>query len=200
MKAKTSATSKALTKQISVLEKELLKKQAQLVKLRKKMPIEEIEDYTLKGPSNKSVKLSHLFGDKEDLIVIHNMGTSCSYCTLWADGFNGVMHHLEDRAGLVLVSPDSPKVQAEFAKQRGWKFKVVSNAGSTFSKDMNFSIEKDGKSYAQPGVSTFHKKPDGKIVRIAKAPFGPGDTFCSPWHFFDLLAKGANGWEPKYKY
>jgi predicted dithiol-disulfide oxidoreductase (DUF899 family) len=200
MRTKTTKTKSNLSKQVGALEQDLLKKQAELAKLRKKMPQEEVPDYTLKGPSSKSIKLSQLFGDKEDLIVIHNMGTSCSYCTMWADGINGVVQHLQDRAGLVLVSPDSPKVQGEFAKQRGWKFKMVSDEGSSFSKDLNFAVEKDGKTYAHPGVSTFHKKPDGTIVRIAKAPFGPGDAFCSPWHFFDLLAKGVNGWEPKYKY
>ena len=191
---------KDLAKKVSALEKELMKKQQQLVEMKKKLTSEEVKDYTLKGSNGKSVKLSEMFSDKEDLIVIHNMGTSCTYCTMWADGFNGIAQHLEDRAAFVLVSPDSPKVQTAFAKQRGWKFKMYSNEGSTFIKDMGFSVEKDGKAYAQPGVSTFHKMPQGKIVRIAKAAFGPGDVFCSTWHLFDLLAKGPNGWEPKYKY
>lgn len=191
---------KDLSKKISALEKELMKKQQQLVEMKKKLTPEEVKDYALRGPSEKTVKLSEMFGDKEDLIVIHNMGTGCSYCTMWADGFNGIAHHLEDRAAFVLVSPDSPKTQAAFAKQRDWKFKMYSNEGSTFAKDMGFSVEKDGKAYAQPGVSTFHKTSKGKIVRIAKAGFGPGDIFCSTWHLFDLLAKGANGWEPKYRY
>lgn len=190
----------ALVKKVSTLEKELMKQQQQLVEMKKKLAPEEVKDYTLKGPNGKYVKLSEIFGDKEDLIVIHNMGTSCTYCTMWADGFNGIANHLEDRAAFVLVSPDSPKTQATFAKQRGWKFKMYSNEGSTFAKDMGFSVEEDGKAYAQPGVSTFHKTPQGKIVRVAKAEFGPGDVFCSTWHLFDLLAKGANGWEPKYKY
>ncbi len=88
MKTKKSATSRELTKRISTLEKALLKKQEELVKLTKKLHSEVVEDYKLYGPGNKSVKLSQLFGDKEDLIVIHNMGTDCSYCTMWADGFN----------------------------------------------------------------------------------------------------------------
>jgi len=45
---------------------------------------EEVADYqmaTLHGP----VRLSELFAGKADLIVIHNMGTTCPNCTLWAD-------------------------------------------------------------------------------------------------------------------
>ena len=39
------------------------------------------------------------------------MGRGCSYCTLWADGFNGLRHHFEDRAAFVVVSPDTPEQQ-----------------------------------------------------------------------------------------
>jgi hypothetical protein len=48
----------------------------------------EVSDYefsTIEG----QVRLSELFADKEYLLVIHNMGAGCRYCTLWADGFNG---------------------------------------------------------------------------------------------------------------
>jgi len=48
-------------------------------------------------------------------------------------------------------------------------------------------------------VSVF-KKQGGKIVRVADTSFGPGDDFCSIWHFFDLLPEGAADWQPKYKY
>ena len=142
------------------------------------------------------MKLSEMFDDKEDLIIIHNMGNSCPYCTMWADGFNGMLLHLESRAAFVVVSPDSPDIQSAFAKKRGWQFKMYSSEGSTFSEDMGF---KNGDGWL-PGVSTFHKKANGNIVQISKADFGPGDPFCSSWHFFDLLADGSNGWEPALKY
>ena len=51
---------------------------------------------------------------KRDLIVIHNMGASCPYCTLWADGFNGIYDHLADRAAFVALQPRSA-VDAEGA-------------------------------------------------------------------------------------
>ena len=28
---------------------------------------------------------------------------------------------------------------------------------------------------------------DGKITRVSKTFFGPGDNFCGVWHFFDML-------------
>src|SRR5215468_7138428 len=47
---------------------------------------EAVKDYTFRRAGGVSVRLSELFGDKADLFVIHNMGQSCPYCTLWADG------------------------------------------------------------------------------------------------------------------
>ena len=80
---------------------------------------EQVQDYVLKDWNNKNVKLSSLFGKNQDLILVHNMGTRCPYCTMWADGFNGVIDHLQDRTSFVVVSPDSPEVQKEFASSRG---------------------------------------------------------------------------------
>ena len=50
---------------------------------------QEVQDYEFTNTEGK-VRLSELFGQHEDLILIHNMGVSCSYCTLWADGYNGI--------------------------------------------------------------------------------------------------------------
>ncbi|MDE0481958.1 MAG: DUF899 family protein [Candidatus Poribacteria bacterium] len=185
-----------LKNEIDRLEAELLEKQKRLSDLRGQLPPEEVPDYVFKGSDEKNIKLSEMFDDKEDLIIIHNMGISCSYCTLWADGFNGMLQHLESRAAFVVVSPDSPEVQAAFAKKRGWQFKMYSSEGTTFTENMGF---KRGNGYL-PGVSTFHKKTDDKITQISKANFGPGDPFCATWHLFDLLANGTNGWEPAFKY
>ena len=87
---------------------------------------EEAKDCVFKDWDNKTVKLSSLFGNKGDLILIHNMGKNCPMCTMWADGFNGVLQHLEDKAAFVVVSPDGPRTQKNFAKSRGWKFKMLS--------------------------------------------------------------------------
>ncbi|MDE0686458.1 MAG: DUF899 family protein [Candidatus Poribacteria bacterium] len=185
-----------LKNEIACLETELMERQKRLRDLRRQLPPQEVPDYVLKGPSGKKVKLSEMFDDKDDLIVIHTMGSSCSYCTMWADGFNGVLQHLESRAEFVVVSPDSPERQATFAQKRGWRFQMYSSEGSKFTEDMGFKNE-DGW---LPGVSTFYRKTNGGIARISKADLGPGDPFCAVWHLFDLLAEGPNNWEPALKY
>ncbi len=163
--------------------------------MKRQIPSLKVTDYELKTAAGP-VLLSDLFGGKPDLIVIHNMGKGCAYCTLWADGFNGVYRHLENRAGFVVVSPDPPAVQQEFAQSRGWKFRMASGEGSAFIQDMGFLGEKGW----MPGVSTFCRDKIGTIFRIAKAPFGPGDPFCGVWHLLALLRDGAADWRPRYTY
>lgn len=183
---------------------ELKKAQEELAAARKKVDAlrreamsEPIGEYLLADSEGGEIKFSSLFGDKDDLIVVHNMGQGCSYCTLWADGFNGIYQHLGDRASFVLVSFDKPAVMKDFLGTRDWKFKTVSNNGSEFANEMGYQSDKGSP---WPGISTFHKEKDGTIRRITHAPLGPGDDFCSVWHILDMLKDGANKWEPKFKY
>ncbi len=165
--------------------------------LQRKLSHEVTEDYHFLDSEGNKVSLASLFGGKDDLIVVHNMGKGCAYCTLWADGFNGVYHHLENRASFAVVSPDEPEIMKNFAEGRGWKFMILSNAGGAFSRDMGYENDKGGP---LPGMSTFHRDTDGNITRIAHAPFGPGDDFCAIWYMFDMLKDGQNGWQPKFDY
>jgi predicted dithiol-disulfide oxidoreductase (DUF899 family) len=150
---------------------------------------QEVQDYeftTVGGP----VRLSELFGRCDDLIAVHNMGVACSYCTLWADGYNGIHQHMITRAAFIVTSPDRPSVQKHFAESRGWRFPMVSHAGSTFATDMGYGSE---KGEWVPGVSVFRREGD-TIVRVSSTEFGPGDDFCTLWHFFDLLPGGIGEW------
>ena len=113
----------------------------QLTKARRAAEPEPVADYTFTSPDGDPVTLASLFGSGPDLLVVHNMGRSCPYCTLWADGFVGFAGHLADRARFVLSSPDQPAELKEFAQSRGWNYPVVSHAGTTFAKDMGFEPE-----------------------------------------------------------
>jgi predicted dithiol-disulfide oxidoreductase (DUF899 family) len=167
---------------------------AKMRDLQQSVEPEEVRDYELAVPGGKT-RLSSLFGDKDTLFVVHNMGMSCPYCTLWADGFAGVFEHLRNRAAFVVSSPDPPERQQEFAAGRRWTFPMVSHQGSTFAADMGYHDD----SGFRPGVSVLRRE-RGKLVRVADTSFSPGDDFCNVWHFFDLIPEGAAGWKPKYKY
>jgi predicted dithiol-disulfide oxidoreductase (DUF899 family) len=134
---------------------------------------EEVRDYEFARPSGK-VKLSKLFGDKDTLFVIHNMGTGCAHCTMWADGFNGVFAHLSDRAAFVVSSPDPPARQQEFASGRGWKFPMISHQGTSFAADMGYTH--DGG--AMPGVSVFSAR--ARRSCASPTPPSPAATISAP--------------------
>lgn len=185
---------RALHKKIKKLEKKQSHRLSKLGAMKRKLPLEEVEDYEFEGWSGPE-RLSDLFGAHKDLIVVHNMGASCRFCTLWADGYNGLTPHLENRTAFAVCSPDKPAAQKKFAAGRGWKFHMISGGKNSFAKDMGYQKGDD----PWPGVSTFLKK-GKKIYRVATAPLGPFDPFCAIWPLFDLLAGGVKGWEPQYKY
>lgn len=182
--------------QIENLRNEITEKRNQLIELLKKDTAQDIEDYELKNINGEPVRLSELFQGQDRLMVIHNMGKSCVYCTLWADGFNGLVKHFEDRLPTVLISPDPPEVQKQFANGRGWNFKIYSAHKSPFLDKVGFMHE-SGRS--NPGVSIYVKE-DGKIRQHSKDFFGPGDFYSPIWHMFDLIPEGQKNWAPKYSY
>lgn len=181
--------------QIQKLQDQINELRGKILEVRKSQEPEKVQNYELTSKSGEKVRLADLFGDKKELFVIHNMGRKCSYCTLWADGFNGVLQHLENRAAFVVSSPDTPEVQTEFAASRGWNFRMVSTAGTSFARDLGYQ----GDDFLRPGVSVFVKS-GGDIVRVSDNVFGPGDDYCQLWHMLDLLPNGADGWKPKFKY
>lgn len=164
----------------------------QLSKARSEFPGDSVSDYEFRDESG-AVMLSQLFGDHDDLLVIHNMGASCNYCTMWADGYSGYLRHLDRRTAFVMVSPDTPEQQRKLAQARGWTFRMVHDQDRKFTADMGFWTEKDGY---WPGVSAFHRQADGTLLRTGSDVFGPGDDYNPVWRFFDLLKGGAGDFEP----
>lgn len=186
--------------EIEAIQKQIFESRMRIVEILRNSAQPITKPYRLLDSNNREVSIADLFGDKDDLILIHNMGKGCRYCTLWADEINGISKHLENRAALAVVSPNPPDVQKEFAQSRGWRFRMFSDRDMDFSMDMGFAYEKDGKRHANPGYSTFHREADGSISRIGYDEFGPTDMYSGIWHFFELLKEGENGWEPQYEY
>lgn len=181
---------------ITELEEVIREKKALLAERYRNRPGDVVDDHHFSIPDGERTSLSALFAGRSDLIVVHNMGRDCPYCTMWADGFNGLLAHIEDRASFVVSSPDPPDVQQAFADERGWDFRMVSTADSSFTEAMGFA---DGEEY-YPGVSTFRRDDDGTIRRIASREFGPFDDFCSAWNMFAILDEGVGEWGPAYEY
>lgn len=156
--------------------------------------------YVFTEGERSDVSLDDLFGDRRDLLVIHNMGRHCRWCTLWADGLNGLLDHLQARTAVVLMNGDDPQVQKEFATGRHWRFRMIQDPDATFTTDLHFAQEQDGQRYLMPGVSAFHRNEDGSIVHVSSDYFGPGDIYMPVYPLFDLLQDGPADWEPQYSY
>lgn len=155
----------------------------------------DVRDYTFADPGGP-VKLSELFAGQRDLIVMHAMGIACANCTMVCDGFNGIYPHLRERAAFVVSGPDPPGAQAAFAHERGWRFPMISHAGTTFARDMGF-VGDNGR--LLPGVSAFRRE-GGHITRVSASNFHAETEFCAIWRLLDLLPEGADGWRPKFSY
>ena len=184
---------------IKELRKEIQEKRKEIIALQKELPLEEVKDYTLKDKEGNSVLLSELFGDSDELLVIHNMGKECVYCTMWADGFRAYAEMITDRMPWVLTSPNEPSVLKSFSEERGWNFPCLSFHGTDFGFDLGYEKRKGKHSAFHPGVSALIRK-EGKMYRTAHDSFGPGDNYNPVWHFFDLFPRGAGNWNPKYSY
>src|SRR5262249_2782500 len=154
----------------------------QLSEQRRALPWERVdENYVFDGPNGKET-LAQVFDGRSQLVVYHFMfapeaEVPCKSCSFWADNFNGVVAHLNQRdVTFVAISrAPLPKLQA-FAKRLGWSFKWLSANGGDFNYDYGVSFRSDdvakgGASYNYaptqttmsdlPGISVFFKDADG---------------------------------------
>lgn len=186
-----------LDKRVMELYQEIVEGKNEMYELLRTARPFEIQNYQLLRRDGSQTDLLKLFGDHDEMILIHNMGSSCPYCTLWADGFNGILPHLLSRAAFVVSSPDEVSVMNAFATERNWSFEIVSTRASTLKKDLGFELE-DGSFY--PGISILTKGKEGEIMHHGKTYLGPGDDFCSLWYLFDMLPRQNPDWSPHFHY
>lgn len=179
---------------IQQLEKQIYELTAKLNELRKDSEGIEVSDYAF-TTDNGSTALSDLFGSNDKLLMIHNMGQGCRYCTLWGDGFNGLLPHLESAMSVVMVSKDTPEKQREFANNRGWRFRLASHAGGDYIREQTVMADSDNT----PGA-VLYERDAGKILRKHAVVFGPGDLYCSMWNLLGLAGLDAGSWTPQFAY
>ena len=180
--------------EISKIEKQLLELTMKLNELRKSNPGNDVGNYTF-STWDGDVTLLDLFGESDRLLLIHNMGQGCRYCTLWADGFNGFLPHLESEMSVVLVSKDPPEVQRTFANSRNWRFRLASHGGGEYIEEQTVM---EGQSN-MPGAVLYERN-GAQIMRKNAAVFGPGDLYCSIWNLFGMAGLSDADWTPQYRY
>ena len=165
-----------------------------LAKLQQSNRGNEVINYsfsTIEGEIN----LLDLFGEKDKLLLIHNMGQGCRYCTLWADGFNGFLPHLESTISVVLVSKDAPQIQRKFANSRGWRFRLASHGGGEYIQEQSVMEGSNN----MPGAVVYERNGD-KFYRKNDCVFGPGDIYCSMWSLLGFAGMDSTTWTPQFSY
>ena len=187
-------TDDTIDAQISALEQQIFGLNAELHELRKTRTGPEVANYRFAALTGETDLLS-LFGEHEVLLVIHNMGQGCRYCTLWADGFNGFLPHLESALAVVLVSKDAPELQRQFANARGWRFQLASHGGGDYISEQSVMPGENN----MPGAVVYQRHGDA-IHRKNACVFGPGDQFCSLWNLLGLAGLSAADWTPQFNY
>jgi predicted dithiol-disulfide oxidoreductase (DUF899 family) len=192
-------------------EKEFTRARDALSEARRDLPWERVEkSYVFEGPAGKET-LADLFGGRSQLIVYHFMfgqdsTAGCTGCSFWADNFNGITVHLEQRdVTLLAVSRASREKLVAFQKRLGWSFKWVSSSDSDFNFDYQVSFDpnraegasynyapKPGPATEMPGISVFYRDEAGAIFHTYST-FGRGlDLLNTAYNYLDLVPKGRD--------
>ena len=194
-------------------EKEFTILRDQLSQERRKLPwIAVDKEYIFEGPKGKET-LSELFDGRSQLIVYHFMfhpswDAGCSSCSFWADNFNGIIVHLNERdVTMIAVSRAPYNKLASYEKRLGWNFKWVSSYNTDFNFDYNISFRpeeiaknegiynftiQDPHSPEREGVSAFYKDPEGRIFHTYSAYARGIDMLNVAYHYLDLVPKGRD--------
>jgi predicted dithiol-disulfide oxidoreductase (DUF899 family) len=183
-----------MNSEITALESQIGELTSKLNQLRTQVQPTEINNYPFET-LNGTTTLLELFGSRDQLLVIHNMGQGCRYCTLWADGLNGFVSHLESAMAVVLVSRDAPDLQRKFANSRGWRFNLASHGGGDYIQEQTV-IEGSNN---EPGAVVYQRKGEA-IFRKNACVFGPGDLYCPMWFLLGMAGLGEQDWTPQYNY
>lgn len=155
----------------------------------------------------REVRLSELFDvPDQPLILVHFMfggrqTEPCPMCTLWADGYHGVVPALRRRANFAVAVAGDLGTMRPYARRRGWThLRIVSTAGTSLKRDLGMESP-DGAQ--EPGVSIFLRDGVGGIRHfytggaiLAEGQYRGMDLLCPVWHFFDLTPEGRGDFWP----
>src|SRR5207249_4731200 len=130
-------------------EKEHTRRGDELARRRQELPWVRIEkDYRFETDEGRA-SLADLFRGNSQLLVYHMMfgpeyTAACPSCSAIADGFNGIVVHLENHDVKFWAVSRAPltKLQA-FKRRMGWTFPWASSSGGDFNFDFNVSVTEE---------------------------------------------------------
>jgi predicted dithiol-disulfide oxidoreductase (DUF899 family) len=203
-------------------EEDLKERRERVAALRRELPTgRRIEtDYVFReGPSDLNdddpahildTPLSALFAPGKDRLIIQHLmfepdwEEGCPMCSMWADGLNGIVPHLEQRVNVALIAKAEIGRLRAFARRRGWhNMRLLSSFANKFNED--FGVEQEGRPL--PAISVLCRESDGAIHHFYTSEGSlvfrhhrAMDLFTPVWNLFDLLPEGRGGWMPETSY
>jgi predicted dithiol-disulfide oxidoreductase (DUF899 family) len=193
-------------------EKEFTRLRDELSRQRRELPWEAVQkEYVFEGPDGKET-LGELFDGRSQLIVYHFMfdpgwEAGCAHCSFWADNFNPVIVHLNQRdTSMIAVSRAPYRKLAAYEKRMGWNFKWVSSHSNDFNFDyyVSFKPEELAKKEAfynyvrqnpgaeREGTSVFYKDAAGRIFHTYSTYARGLDLQNTAYNYLDLTPKGRD--------
>jgi len=192
-------------------EKEFTKQRDELNRQRRELPWERVEkEYAFDGPNGKET-LSDLFDGRSQLIVYHFMfppewEAGCPHCSFWADNFNEIIVHLNQRDASMVAISRAPRAKLDaFEKRMGWSFQWLSSGESDFNYDFgasftdentklpvfNYGTMEPGRNDRE-GMSVFYKNENGEIFHTYSSYARGIDMFNTTYHYLDACPKGRD--------
>ncbi|MGO4834693.1 DUF899 domain-containing protein, partial [Rhizobiaceae sp. 2RAB30] len=130
-------------------EKALTERSDALALQRQQLPWVRMDKEYRFDADTGNVSLAELFRGRSQLMIYHFMfgpdyTAGCPSCSAIADGFNGIVVHLENHDVAFTAVSRAPigKLQA-FKRRMGWSFNWVSSFSSDFNADFNVWFTED---------------------------------------------------------
>jgi len=130
------------------------------------------------------------------------------HCSFWADNFNGIIVHLNQRdVTMIAVSWAPYSKLTAYRKRMGWNFKWVCAWNTDFNFDHHVSfpaeefvnkpafynfVTQDPHSSKREGVSVFYKDTEGRVFHTYSAYARGIDMLNVAYHYPDLFPKGLD--------
>ncbi len=202
--------------QLLEAETELRRQVESVARMRRKLPLGGPlkEDYVFDAGAGRLVRLSELFRDGKDTLLIYSymfgpkMAQPCPMCTSFLDSIEGAVDHFTQRANLAVVVKSPIALVKKIAKQRGWRrLPLLSSAENSYNIDyhgenatggqlpmMNVFVRRKGKIY-HSYATELHFRPADKGQNQRHI-----DMMWPLWNMLDLTPEGRGDFFPSLDY
>jgi predicted dithiol-disulfide oxidoreductase (DUF899 family) len=193
----------ARREELRLAEIEEMRQRERVAALRRKLPQgAAIEDYVFyEGPADlslgdepvRSVRLSELFTSPDRALAIYHLmygkaqTSPCPMCTMWIDGYNGVVRHVEQNLDFAIAAAADPAPLRAHARTRGWSnLRLLSCGENTFKYDL---ASEDAEGNQDSTLSVFTRDPNGQLRHFYT---------CHPHMADDINQRGIDLLTPVY--